>query len=144
MAVTRADAEDRAERLATWRPLGLLQDLVHTVADTWRLAGENHDRLTRLETLMTDVSGVLNQVADGLRGPLATSITELIAENQRLADQNAELTGEDTAETTAADNVRSAFGDVAGLFTQTDVPDVPPIEEPTEGGEPADGDTPQG
>ncbi len=122
---------DRANRLATWTPLRALQDLVHVVADTWRLAGENHARLTRLETLMTDVSGVLNQVADGLRGPLATSIQELIAENQRLATDNATLSGEDAAESSAADNVKSAFDGVAALFTPVpDVPDVDPLPEP--------------
>jgi len=131
MAVSRLDREARAERLATWRPLGFLQDLVHTVADTWRVVDENHAALIRLENKMADVSGVLNQVADGLRGPLATSITELLAERDRLAADNATLSGEDAAESTAAANVRSAFDGVAALFAPVDeVPDVEPLPEP--------------
>lgn len=80
---------------------------------------------------MADTSALLNEVADGLRGPLATSITELIAENQRLAADNATLSGEDAAESSAAANVRSAFDEVAGKFTAApEVPDVAPLPEP--------------
>lgn len=122
---------DRAAWLAAWRPMRAFTDLAHVVADTWRLANENNTLLTRLESQMADVSGLLNEVADGLRGPLATSVTELIAENQRLAQANASLTGEDVAESTAAQNVKTAFDEVASKFTQTpDVPDVGPLPEP--------------
>lgn len=40
-----ADLTDAADRLTAWTPLRILQDLAHVVADTWRLAGENHDQL---------------------------------------------------------------------------------------------------
>src|SRR3954470_5526641 len=62
--------------------------------------------LSRLEQKMTDVSQVLNDVAAGLSGPLATSIRELIAENATLTGENASLKGEDASESLAASNVR--------------------------------------
>lgn len=77
----------------------------------------------RLWEKMADVSNVLNEVADGLRGPLATSIQDLIAEN-------ASLRGEDAAESTAAANVKAAFDEVAGKFTPVEeVEDVPPLDD---------------
>lgn len=76
--------------------------------------------LSRLEQKMTDVSQVLNDVADGLSGPLATSIRELIAEN-------ASLRGEDAAESAAAGNVKVAFDNVAALFAPADLPNVPDL-----------------
>lgn len=120
------------DRLASWRPLGLLTDLVHAVADIAAGVDENRATLQRLEIAMTDVSGVLNQVADGLRGPLSTSITALIAERDQLAAQNATLTGEDVAESAAAADVKAAFDQVAAKFAPVDeVPDVPVLPEPT-------------
>jgi hypothetical protein len=81
------------------------------------------DQLREMKSQMADVSNVLNEVADGLRGPLATSIQELIAEN-------AALKGEDAAESTAAANVKAAFDEVASKFTPVDeVPDVPPLDD---------------
>lgn len=111
-----------ADRLAAWTPLRVLTDLARTVADTWRIADENRSTLTRMESLMADTSALLNEVADGLRGPLATSIQELIAEN-------ASLKGEDAAESTAAQNVKAAFDELAGKFTSDpSTPDVPPLD----------------
>lgn len=91
-------------------------------------------KFDHLETLMADVSALLNDVAAGLSGPLATSITELIAERDALAAQNAELTGEDVAESAAATNVKTAFDGVAALFAPAELPDVEPLPEaPAEG-----------
>lgn len=114
--------------LAPWRnatttaaALARIETAVHTIpAD-----------IDHLETLMADVSALLNEVADGLSGPLATSINELIAERDALAAQNAALTGEDVAESEAAGRVKSAFDAVASKFTATpEVPDVEPLPEP--------------
>lgn len=80
-------------------------------------------KLTELEMKMADVSNVLNEVAAGLRGPLATSIQALIAEN-------AELRGEDEAESAAAADVRSAFDEVAAVFAPAELPDVEPLPAP--------------
>jgi hypothetical protein len=79
-------------------------------------------KLTELENKMADVSLVLNEVAEGLRGPLATSIQELLAEN-------AALRGEDAAESEAAANVRAAFDEVAAVFAPDDLPDVDPLPQ---------------
>lgn len=106
-------------------------------------------KIKRMESLMADVSQVLNDVADGLRGPLATSIQALLAENVQLRATNAELSGEDVAESAAADNVAGAFNDVSGLFAPADVP-VDPIdpievpEAPADGGTVTDGGTDAG
>jgi hypothetical protein len=117
-----------ADRLSSWKPLSTLTDLVHTIADTWRLVDENRTILNRLESLMADTSALLNEVAAGLRGPLATSIQDLIAEN-------ASLRGEDTAETGAAANVKAAFDELAGKFTaDPSTPDVPPLDPAPVGG----------
>ena len=96
------DPGDAAQRLGAWGPFRTFTDLVHVVADTWRMTGENHARLIQIGDAMADVSALLNEVANGLRGPLSTSITELLAERDRLAARNAEHSGEDAAEATAA------------------------------------------
>src|SRR5690349_5902834 len=134
-----------ADRLAAWRPLGFLTDLVHVVADTRLLVDENRTILNRLEGLMADVSQLLNEVADGLRGPLATSINDLIASEAAARAEAAQLRGEDVAESDAAANVKAAFDEVASKFSASpDVPDVaplPPVDEtpapPGDEGEPS-------
>jgi hypothetical protein len=141
--MTTNDPADSAARLVAWTPLRNLTDFVRVTTDSWRLAAENNTLLKRLETAMADVSGLLNEVADGLRGPLATSITELVAERDRLASENASLKGEDVAESTAAQAVKAAFDEVAAKFSQApEVPDVDPLPEPTP--EPAPGEVTPG
>jgi hypothetical protein len=95
-----------------------------------RLRLEILTEIKGLRKLMADVSHVLNEVADGLRGPLATSIQDLINENASLREQNATLSGEDAAESEAAANVKAAFDEVAAKFAPVEeVPDVPPLDE---------------
>lgn len=74
---------------------------------------------------MADVSDVLNGVAEGLRDRLGPSISELLAENNSLRVRNAELEGEDVAESAAAASVKDAFDGVAALFDQTDEAPTP-------------------
>jgi hypothetical protein len=139
-----SNANDLAERLRIYRPVSDA-DTVHLLADVWRLVNENNNKITNLEALMADVSGVLNEVADGLRGPLATSITELIDENKRLAAEAAVARGEadalqaeDAGESAAAQNVRAAFDEVAAKFSaDPGAPDVDPLPAPGGGEEPA-------
>lgn len=103
---------------------------------------------------MANVSEVLNEIAAGLRGPLATSILDLIAERdaaeaQRVAAVNAlaEEQGREATETeqesTAAQDARDAFGEVAGLFDDEELPDVEPLPEPTPEPEPQPEPTPE-
>ena len=92
---------------------------------------------------MADVSDVLNSVADGLRGPLLTSVRELIASEaaarQEAANLRAELDGtvaEDVRESDAAANVKAAFDEVTSELNSDEVPvdPIPPVdEEPTDG-----------
>lgn len=92
------------------------------------------DKLMTVEATMADVSQVLNEVAAGLRGPLATSIQALIASEAAARARVAELEGEDVAESAAAADVKAAFDEVAGVFAAPELPDVPelPAEpEPT-------------
>lgn len=94
-------------------------------------------RLTNLEASMADTSALLTEVANGLRGPLYTSVQALIASEAAARAEAAELRGEDVAESAAAQDVRAAFSEVAGLFAaEPTVPDVP--ELPAEGEAPAD------
>jgi peptidoglycan hydrolase CwlO-like protein len=119
------DPADAAGRLENWTPL--YPDLAHVVADTWRLVAENNAALTRLENLMADTSPLLNEVAADM-ARLAPAIAALVDENTRLAARNAELAGEDAAETTAATNVKTQWDNIASRFTDApDVPDVPPV-----------------
>lgn len=84
-------------------------------------------KLAELGDLMADQSTLLNDIAAGLSGPLAGSIQVLIAEN-------AELRGEDAAESAAAQNVKSAFDSVASLFAaEPEAPAVEPLPEPETG-----------
>jgi hypothetical protein len=86
--------------------------------------------LLRLGEQMANLSEVLQEVAAGLRGPLATSILDLIASSEAKDRRIAELTGSDVEEDAAIADVRDAFGEVAGLFADDDVPaDVEPLPE---------------
>ena len=86
-------------------------------------------QLARMETMMADTSALLDQVAEGINN-LGQPVADLIAENVRLAARNAELEGEDAAETDAADRVKSAFEQLAARFSSPEVPDVEPLPEP--------------
>ncbi len=87
-------------------------------------------RVKEIWQKMADMSVVLDDIATKMRGPLASSIRELLAENQNLREQNASLTGEDVAESAAATNVVAAYDEVAGLFASPEVPaDVPVLDE---------------
>jgi hypothetical protein len=133
------DPRDAAQRLAAWTPLRNLRDLVHVIADSWRLADENRARLIQIGDAMADNSALLNEVAEGLRGPLLTSVTDLIASEKAALARVAELEGrntaleaEDAGESAAAQAVRTAFDGLAAKFTEApEVPDVDPLPEPT-------------
>ncbi len=87
------------------------------------------ERLERIITAMADQSALLNSVADGLR-TLGGTIAALRDENTGLRARNAELEGEEVAESAATANVKAEFDKVAGLFTaEPDVPDVEPLPD---------------
>jgi hypothetical protein len=96
------------------------------------------DQLTAIGEAMADNSALLNEVAEGLRGPLLTSVTDLIASEKaalarvaELEGRNAELEGEDAGESAAAQAVRSAFDGLAAKFADDpEAPDVQPLPEP--------------
>lgn len=137
----------RAQRLTSWAPLRALTDLAHVVADTWRLTGENHTALQRLEKLMADNSDLLNDVAAKLNDRVFPAVRDLIASekaaNERataaearaaqLEGANAEFVAEDVRESAAAEKARAATDEVSGLFAAApDAPDVAPLPvEPT-------------
>lgn len=106
-------------------------------AATWgnaRMLAEIRGKIEQMETAMADVSQVLNDVATGLRDNLGPRIQDVLAENAALRTRNAELEGEDVAESAAAENVRAAFDEVARAFDQTDEAPTPdPLPEPPEG-----------
>jgi hypothetical protein len=111
------------DRAAAW-----LRDLIalpHRVA-------ELHTNTERLLSMADQITTTLTEVANGLRGPLATSITALLAERDTLAARNAELEGTEAEQSTAAEDVRTAFADVAAKFAPvSEVPDVEPLPEST-------------
>lgn len=90
------------------------------------------DNIERLLIAMADQSALLNSIAEGLRA-LGASVSALLAENATLRTRNAELEGEEVAESAATTSVKAEFDAVAGLFTaEPTVPDVPPLEPPVE------------
>lgn len=90
--------------------------------------------VTDLKEMLMDNSQLLNDVAQGLND-MGPAISALLAEN-------ASLRGEDTAESAAAGNVKTAFDGLASKFTaEPSLPDVPPVE-PTPEPAPADGEQP--
>lgn len=95
---------------------------------------------TWVENKMADTSNILNDVAAALRDKVFPGITELLAENTSLRQENAGLKGEDVAESAAAQNVLAASNEVSGLFDDPELPDVPPVEEPPADTDPVDPD----
>jgi len=95
-----------------------------------RILTEIREKINEMRMAMADVSQVLNDVATGIRDNLGPRIVDVLAENAQLRNRNAELEGEDVAESAAAENVRAAFAEVAGLFDQTDEAPTPePLPE---------------
>ena len=84
---------DRVARLAAWTPLRALTDLAHVVADTWRIAGENHDQLTEIRSVMATSA---DQIA-----AINTNLENIRADVQRLnqlaTDLQTELANQDPA-----------------------------------------------
>lgn len=110
-----------AGRAATW-----LRDLAALPSRT----AEIHHQMKELHLMADQITQVLTDVAAGLRGPLATSITALIADRDNAVARATELGATELAQSTAADDVRTAFADVAGLFAPVaEVPDVEPLPE---------------
>lgn len=80
-------------------------------------------KIDELGASVADLSTLLNDIAAGLSGPLAGSVQELIA-------RNAELEGVSAGNSAAAQNVRTAFDDLAAKFTNDpEAPDVAPLPE---------------
>lgn len=97
--------------------------------------------LAALGAAMANNAAVLREVAAGLRGPLATSILDLISERDAserarvdavnaLAEEQGREATETAEESQAAKDLRDAFGEVAGLFDDPKLPDVEPLPEP--------------
>lgn len=123
------DAEASDERW--WLPWVPRTEVLRQIRALWAGLTRVSNRLDEMERLMADVSNVLNDVATALRDNLGPNITALLAEDARLRARNAELEGEDVAESEAANNVQSAFNDAAALFDQTDEAPTPdPLPEP--------------
>lgn len=93
------------------------------------------EKIDKMEIIMADVSNVLNEVAEGLR-TLGPRVATLLVENDELRKRNAELEGEDVAESDAAAQVKSAYDDVVKAFDQTD---EAPTPEPLPQTDPAAG-----
>lgn len=119
----------------------LLSDVQAAAWGNGRILAEIRSKIEKMETDMADVSNVLNEVATGLRDRLGPRIQDVLAENATLRTRNAELEGEDVAESAAAENVKAAFDDVARAFDQTDEAPTPdPLPEPpAEGGDGSQG-----
>jgi hypothetical protein len=98
---------------------------------------EIHTRTERLIAMADQITQTLTEVADGLRGPLTTSIIALIESERTALARVAELEGTEVPQSAAAADVRAAFGEVAGLLTPVaEVPDVEPLPDAPADGEP--------
>lgn len=114
----------------------MLSDVQAAAWGNGRMLAEIRSKIDKMGKNMADVSQVLNDVAAGLRDNLGPRISDLLAENSRLRVRNAELEGEDVAESEAASGVAEAFNGVAGLFDQTeDAPTPEPLPEAPAAGE---------
>jgi hypothetical protein len=84
---------------------------------------------------MADVSPLLDQLANDIAAWAQGPFAEVLAENARLAARNAELEGEDAAETTAANRAVDEFNRIVNPVSQSpDVPaQIPPVELPPAG-----------
>lgn len=119
----------------------VLSDVQAAVWGNGRMLAEVRHKIDKMGMTMADVSQVLNDVATGLRDNLGPRIQDVLAENATLRSRNAELEGEDVAESEAAANVKAAFDDVARAFDGTDEAPTPePLPEPPTPGEPEGGD----
>jgi hypothetical protein len=106
---------------------------------------EIHHNTQEMLHMADQITQTLTDVAAGLRGPLATSITALIAERDAAVARATELGATELAQGTAAEDVRAAFADVAGLFAPVaEVPDVEPLPETPAEPEPAPGESADG
>jgi len=87
----------------------------------------------QMEKFMADTSPLLNQLAEDLRAYAAGPLKALLEENVTLKARNAELEGEDLAETDAAGNAVAAFNELANPVTASpDVPvEIPPVDVPS-------------
>lgn len=92
------------------------------------------NRLHALEKSMADVSPLLDKLAQDLRSWSAGPFAAVLADNARLTARNAELEGEDAAESSAAANAVSAFNELVAPVTDSpDVPvEIPPVEVPAD------------
>lgn len=95
--------------------------------------------VSAMENLMADVSPLLTQLAQDLRAFGEGPFTELVARNAALEARNAELEGEDSAESAAAESAVSAYNEIAARVTRSpEVPEeIPPVQVPPADGEPA-------
>lgn len=110
----------RAWRPIAWRDLRLM----------WADMDDHFTRIERMLTAMADQSALLNSVAEGLRS-LGGTVSALVAENATLRARNAELEGEEAAESAATSNVKAEYDSLAALFnSEPSVPDVEPLPEP--------------
>ena len=107
-------------------------------AGVWKIQSE----IIEMGRKMADTSTVLNEVSEGLR-TLGPRIADLLTENDALRKRNAELEGEDVAESDAAVSVKSAYDGVVAAFDQTDeapTPDKLPQTDPAfDGAVPVEG-----
>lgn len=115
-------------------------------ADLIALPGRVAQIYTRMEKFMADVSPILNKLADDLRAWAAGPFAAVLQENATLKARNAELEGEDVAESSAADNAVAAFNELTNPVTEApEVPvEIPPVEVPETPAEPSTGETPAG
>lgn len=113
--------------MSVWDKLFPTREMVSDVqATVWQIKL----KIDKMGANMADVSQVLNDVAAGIRDNLGPRISELLAENASLRTRNAELEGEDVAESDSAAGVKTAFDGVVGLFDQTEEAPTPdPLPE---------------
>ena len=135
--------------MSWWDRMFLSRKVLSDVqAATWgngRMLAEIRHKIDEMGMTMADVSQVLNDVATGLRDNLGPRIQDVLAENATLRSRNAELEGEDVAESEAAAAVKAAFDQVAAAFDGTDEAPTPdPLPEPPVNPGIPEGETPQG
>lgn len=84
---------DRVARLTAWQPLRRLTDLVHVLADTWRIAGETHDNVNELRSIMATSAEQITAINANLAN-IGADVQRL---NQLAVDLQNEIANQDPA-----------------------------------------------
>lgn len=124
---------DRVARLTAWQPLRRLTDVVHVLADTWRVAGATHDHVHELRSIMATSAeqiAAINANLTNIQGDVQRLNTDLTSLRDEIADQDPALAARLQPLVDLSGQIAAATPDPApgpdGGGEPTPTPDEPP------------------